>query len=243
MSFKWNELKITSAELDTVFETNLICEWAIAFCRVSILHQPQYSKNLLLTQSTLFFICSLFLFPVNLIVYRKLELIDSNYSGLVNVLVITLCLSILLLFIFNYYLWSKAKQLKSIAVLLSKVERYNKLIGSFQLLSRMDRFNNIDVNTDLQSIAELKAAFNLTKNSLLKSIELESFIYHHQNSSLQTYVYNPEQLLTNLENDLAELSVTEISHDEEYQELFTEAVDLGLSVHKEIRKLWSLRQF
>jgi hypothetical protein len=241
MSFKWNYLKITSAELDTVFETNLICEWAIAFCRVSILHQPQYSKELLLTQSTLFFICSLFLFSVNLIIYRKLELINSNYSGLVNILVITLCLSILLLFIFNYYLWSKAKQLKSIAVLLSKVERYNKLIDSFQLLSPIDPLNNIELNTDSQSVAELKAAFNLTKNSLLKSIELESFIYHHQNSSRQTYVYHPEQLLINLENDLAELSATEISHDEEYQELFTEAVDLGLSVHKETRKLWSLR--
>ena len=78
---------------------------------------------------------------------------------------------------------------------------------------------------------------------MIKSIELERFIYHYQNSSLQTYIYNPEQLLTNLADDLAELSATEISHDEEYQELFTEAVDLGLSVHKEIRKMRSLGQF
>ena len=243
MSLKWNELKIYQAELDTIFETNLIYEWAIALYRILILHQSRYLKGLLLTQSSLLFICLLFLFPVNLIVYRELQAIDSNSNGLVRVLVITFCLSILLLFIFNYYLWSKAKRLKPIAVLLSKVERYNKLIDSFQLLTRIDRLSRIDINSNPQSVVELKTALHLTKNSLLKSIELESFIDRQRNSSVKTHFHNPEQLLTNLANDLVELSVSEISHDAEYQQLFTEAVNLGLSVHKEIRKLWSLGKF
>ena len=236
MSLKWNDLKISQAELDTIFETNLIYEWAIALCRVLILHQSRYLKGLLLTQSSLLFICLLFLFPVNLIVYRELEAIDSNSNGLVRVLVITLCFSILLLFIFNYYLWSKAKQLKPIAVLLSKVERYNKLIASFQLLTRIDRLSCKDINYNSQSVVELKTALHLTKNSLLKSIELESFVDRQQNSSVKTDFHNPGQLLANLADNLVELSASEMSHDEEYQQLFTEAVDLGLSVHKEIRK-------
>ena len=94
------------------------------------------------------------------------------------------------------------------------------------------------------SISELKTALNLTKNSLLKSIELETFLDHHQIKSNYASVSfkNRYQLLANLEHNLINLSLPETDSHQEYQQLLNEAVNIGLSVHQEMRKITTIRQ-
>lgn len=249
MLLDWEELKISQAELNRIFEPNLITSWAIALGRVLLLYQPQYRSSLFLTQCSWLFIIWLFFFPVSLIAFRKLELLSSTSSGLVTVLLATASTSILVLLIFNCYLWQKAKKLKLLIKLWQKVINYNQLINDFQLLANINQIavrdkadsqNNSDSNN---SLAEFKIALKLTKNSLLKSIELESFIYRQATKS-DLAVLSPSyryQSLLNLENDLTNLSLSAIDSDTKYQELINEAVNLGLSVHQEIRKIKSLR--
>ena len=86
----------------------------------------------------------------------------------------------------------------------------------------------------------LNCFFYLTENSLLKSIEIESFIYHHEQSSsdrTSASSYNRDRLLANLEDNLANLSLLEINSVCEERNLLNQAVDLRLSVHREIRKI------
>ncbi|MGD1920032.1 MAG: hypothetical protein ACFCAD_14745, partial [Pleurocapsa sp.] len=103
-------------------------------------------------------------------------------------------LSGFILFIFNFYLWQKAKRIKLLSRLLEKIADYNNLINNFQLLAKINRLSsqNIDIaknqiTNNLQAIDELKEVLELTKTSLLNSVELESFIYNNpqvkQNSS------------------------------------------------------------
>mgnify|MGYP001794648463 CR=1 FL=1 len=247
MVLYWEKLKINQDELNSVFEPNIITNWAIALCQVLLLQQKKYLPTLLLTESSLLFIGFLFCFPLNLIFLRKMELIANNSQGLLIIILITILLSGFILFIFNFYLWQKAKRIKLLSRLLEKIADYNNLINNFQLLAKINRLSsqNIDIaknqiTNNLQAIDELKEVLELTKTSLLNSVELESFIYNNpqvkQNSS-SCYTVDRYQLLSSLEHNLADLALSEIDSNSEYQEILNEAVNLGLSVHQEVKKI------
>ena len=235
MFLDWDKLKINQAELDLIFEPNIISSWAIALGRIFILRRTRYWKTFLLTESSLLFLSLLFFFPVNLIFFRKLGWLDNNTNSFIIVFTVTVSLSLLTLIILNYYLEQKAKRLKLLIQLLEKVDGYNQLINNFKLLSKIESINNTNNDRNSRSITELKAVLSLTKSSLLKSIEVESFIYHRSRDRQLVY-YDRARLLADLENDLANLFIPEINSGLEYQ-LLNEAVNLGLSIHQEIRKI------
>ena len=246
MILDWEELKISQIELDRVFEPNLITSWAIALGRVLLLRQKKQLRSLLFAEVSLIFISLIPCFSLNLLVLRKSNLIANNSSGFGILLFSTAMLSILFLISFNYILWQKAKKAKFIVKLLAKVENYNNLVDSFYLISNVSHLasknitnQNIENPNSSKSFSELKNTLQLTKDSLLNSIELETFLYNKQIKPDKCSVYNVNryQLLASLENNLIDLTSTEIDSNQEYQELLNEAVDLGLSVHQEIRKI------
>ncbi len=243
MRSDWDELKISQAELDRVLDTGIVFGWAIAFTRVLILRQLQYWKSFLLTQSTFLFLNLLFFFPINLIVCRKLGWLDNNYTGLITVSTATIIWSFISTIVCNYYLWQRAKKLKLISKLLTKVERYNQLINNFSFIANVSLIK--DTSSNSLSVVEFKNALNLTKNSLLKSIELESFVYRYRQNSLPGRIstsYSYDRLLADLEDDLATWSSLEIDCTQQDRHLLNEAIDLGLSVHREVRQVQILRE-
>ena len=243
MKFDWEELKVNKDELDNVFEPDLITSWAIALSGVLLLRYKKYDRLLLKIECSLLFISLLFCFPINLLLLRKLDLIVNNISGLSIVIVNTIILSFLSLLAFNCYLWQKAKKLKLLVKLLEKISDYNNLIGDIQILANIDRLasKNISTNPEQeQNLDEFFTILNLTRNSLLNSIELENFIYDRREinkNSLSTLALDRDRLLARLENNLADVTVSEIDSDRDYREILNEAIDLGLSVHQEIRKV------
>ncbi|MEM7757010.1 MAG: hypothetical protein AAF298_02605 [Cyanobacteria bacterium P01_A01_bin.40] len=246
MSQSWQELKISQADVEQVFEPTLICSWAIALATGLMLRQSQSWQSILKIESLCLFISLIFNFPLVLIASRNLELISNNIQGFMISLAIAFSLSSLYLVTLNYYLWQKAKQLKLLSSLLIKVKKYNRLIASFQLLTDINYLSNRSKNNSVantQSLTELKTALNLTRANLLRSIELESYLYFHQDThAASTTPYNPAQLLADLENNLAATVSPETESDLEYQQLYDEAIDLGVSLHQEIHKFWIQRQ-
>ncbi|WP_036485612.1 hypothetical protein [Myxosarcina sp. GI1] len=237
----WDELQIEQSELDNLLKFNILSTWALDFARVTMLHQKKARISLLFTQASILFLILLLFFPINLIIFRNLGWLSNNISGLILLLLSTIVCSLSIALLFNYYLWRLAKQLKVFAILLDKVERYNHLIDSLKLLSEIESVKYNDerdaLAANLQSRAELTTALNLTKNSLIKSIELEKVI-----SRDRQFGNDPYQMLANLENNLINLlSFPQTNSSNEYQQLLTEAVEIGLSVHQEIRKTQSLR--
>lgn len=243
MKLNWEELKISQDELNNIFESNLITSWAIAFTKVLLLRYKKYSWLLLKIECSLLFISLLFCFPIGLIFLRKLELLANNIDGLWLVIINTIFLSLLFLLVFNIYLWQKAKKLKLLSKLLEKVADYNNLVYNLQLIAKLDYLANKNITLDTDNkynLTEFKTVIELTKNSLLNSIELESFIYNRQRikeNSLSTLVLNRDRLLAVLEHNLVDIALPEIDSNQEYQEILNEAINLGLSVHREIRKI------
>ncbi|MEM7593908.1 MAG: hypothetical protein AAF383_20780 [Cyanobacteria bacterium P01_A01_bin.83] len=244
MSQSWQELKISKADVEQVFEPTLIGSWAIALATGLILRQSQSWQSILKIEGLCLFISLIFNFPLVLIASRNLELISNNIQGFIVSLAIAFSLSSFYLVIFNYYLWQKARQLKLLSSLLIKVKKYNRLIASFQLLTDLNYLRDHSKNdsvTNMQLLTEFRTALNLTRTSLLRSIELESYLYHQNTYADSTTPYNPAQLLADLENNLAAIVSPETEHDLEYQQLYDEAIDLGVSLHQEIHKFWTQR--
>ncbi len=158
------------------------------------------------------------------------------------ILGISLLFSTIGLSILNYHLWLRAKKLKSLAIILEKIEQYNQLINNLKLVNQINRLNYSDNNTtqsDFKQLSEIKAALKLTKVSLLKSIDLEKIV-----NLTQKNIGGRDQLFTNLEDDLIQfLSWPKNNYHSEYQQLLTEAVQIGLSVHQEVRKIQTLNKF
>ena len=244
MRSDWDELKISQAELERILDTSIVFSWAIAFTRILILRQSQYWQSFLFTQSTFLFLNLFFFFPINLIVCRELGWLDNNTTGLITVSIVTLFLSFISIIVYNCYLWQKAKKLKLLSNLLTKVERYNQLINNFSFIANVSLLSN-ESSSDSLSVTEFKTALNLTKNSLLKSIELENFIYHYRRNKsdyrhtlgdrISTTFYSYDRLLADLEDDLTTWSSLEIDCTQQDRYLLDEAIDLGLSVHREVR--------
>ncbi len=237
MSVNWKELEISQPELEKLINFDLLSTWAVDVSRVLFLNLKAYQKSLLFIEGCSLFLISLFIFPINLIIFRNFNWLNNNISGLILVLETTAFISILILLILNYYLWLKAKQLKFFAILLEKVKQYNDLINNLKLVTELNLLTDKQTNTNNNKIAvELETALNLTKNSLIKSIELEKIINRDRHLANNRY-----QLLANLESGLINLGSLS-QHNQDYQQLLSEAIEIGLSVHQEIRKTQTLRQ-
>jgi hypothetical protein len=239
----WDELKIDDSELDNLLDLDLLSTWAIELSRVFILHKSQYIKSLFATEASAFFLGLLLFVPLNLIFFRHWEFLQNNTNGFVLVLAIAILLSILILGFLNYYLWYRAKQIKSLAVILEKISDYNHLIAQLKFISKINNLNSsrskenqfLDKNVNLSS--EITTALKITKNSLIKSIELEEIIKQNKQIGSDRY-----QIFANLEENLIQvLSLADKNTNSEYQQLLTEVIQIGLSVHQELRKIQTLR--
>lgn len=223
----WQKLKIDWVELEEILNFDLKSTLAIEIGRVLFLKRRGYWFLWVTEISGLFLVC-LLLFPVVLIIFRNFDWLSNNTAGLILVFAIASIISLLFLLGLNYYLWQRAKQLKVLVLLLDKIEQYDSLIDNLILLSQLNTVTDNKIEDD--KISELKTALHLTRNSLIKSIELEKIIGRDRH-----FANNRYQLLTNLETGLINLdSLAQTNND--YHQLYSEAIDLGLSVHRELRK-------
>lgn len=241
-TIKWEKLKITQSELDDILDLDLFSSWAIDLNRILIQHKRQYIKSFLITEVSVLFLGIILFFPLTLIILRNLRILANNTGGFLLLLGISLLFSTIGLLILNYYLWLKAKKLKSLATILEKIKQYNQLINNLQLVNKINYLNysvNNKTQVNFEQLSQIEAALNLTKVSLLKSIDLEKIVNLNQKN-----ISDRDQLFTNLEDDLVQfLSFDKDSHHSEYQQLLTEVVQIGLSVHQEVRKIQTLNKF
>ena len=80
-SVKWDKTPISQAELDSLLPLNIFDNGAIEICRVLILRNQKYFRPLLITETAILFVEIVLLFPLNLIIFRNLELTSNNSYG------------------------------------------------------------------------------------------------------------------------------------------------------------------
>lgn len=226
-------LKIDRSEIEQILELNFFNSLALEMSDILLLHQSKHKLSFLISEVTIWFLGILFLVPINLLIFQKWLLHSNQFQGFAIVIILSAMLSLGILLCLNSFLWQRAKKLKNLAIILNKIEDYNSLIQNLQLITKFNTLSTVAHKNKHQSASEITTALQLTKDSLLKSLEIENFILENQQLKLQERY----QLLNNLEDNLVQfMSLPNEQSNTEYQQLLAETIQIGLSVHQEVRK-------
>jgi hypothetical protein len=140
----------------------------------------------------------------------------------------------LLLTFGNVYLWKQCQKVKSLARLMDEVDKYNGVIQAITLVDELELVGNSTTQLNhLSNRQEVVEALKVTKESLISALRVQRILRRHK-----SFIGSRYELLANLENNLNTLMSFEVSnHASEYGRLLNESLQIGMSVHKEVRKL------
>ncbi|MEM9271985.1 MAG: hypothetical protein AAGA80_03325 [Cyanobacteria bacterium P01_F01_bin.143] len=138
--------------------------------------------------------------------------------------------------------------MKTIAIILEKVKDFNSLINTLKTLTELSSFSDFSIQDSDESSIKLSGnnlrtsspelSLNMedilitTRTSLLQSIQSYNTLYLKTNNKR-----NISQLFANLENKLIHfISLPSENSSKEYQQTLEEIINLGLTVHQELKK-------
>jgi hypothetical protein len=131
----------------------------------------------------------------------------------------------------NIYLWKKSRKLTNFFGFLEEVEKYNEVIQSIDAIDRIEAAGNTGVQ--VRDRTEVLAALQVTRESLIGSLRTERILREHRGLLERRY-----ELFASIESNLATLRGLEISDEvSEYGRLLNQALQIGLSVDREVRRL------
>jgi hypothetical protein len=228
------ELKITADEIENLVDLSPGNILAIDVYRAFILRKPKQVLSVLLTELFAFGLLLIFVAPVSFIVLRNSGNLPEETTGVIRLFAIVLGVCLLGILIWNIYLWKQAKQMKSLAKLLDEVDKYNGVIQAITLMDELESVGNSTTQLYcLRTREEVVEALKVTQKSLLGGLRVERMIRKHEGFIERRY-----ELLANLENNLTTLMSFDVSdRASEYSRLLNESLQIGMSVHKEMRKL------
>lgn len=178
-------------------------------------------------------------FGLSLIISLPLALTlvaNTNYSPEDPAIVlmffqITIGFSLIITLGWNIYIWFKTKHLVTLVSLVDEIHKYNEAIRALEIIDRLAAAGNLEVNlTNRENVVE---ALAVTRESLICALKTEKIFRENQD-----FIDGRYELFANIENNLAALMAFEIGdRASEYGQLLNEALKIGTSVQKEVRKL------
>ncbi|MEG4959528.1 MULTISPECIES: hypothetical protein [unclassified Microcoleus] len=226
-----DELTIPERELENLSGIALSDGFAADFYRPAALLNGKKLFSLLLNELLIFCVTLVVSLPVALLANQHNVGLFSDAEIFVRVLQITLGLSLAITVAWNIYKWVKAKPLATLAGLLDEVEKYHEVIQALDIIDRLTAAGNLQAN--LINRADAIEALKITRESLVCALKTERILRENQKFIGRRY-----ELFANIESNLAALMALDVSdRATEYGRLLNEALEIGMSVHKEVRKL------
>lgn len=149
----------------------------------------------------------------------------------VPVAIAVICTTLLMIII-GRWLWQKRTTLTALVSLLQDVERYNSVIKAIQISDQIAAAGNRDGTiSDRQTVI---SALNLTREDLLRALRTERILRENK----EFIGTNPELFANNL-TAIQALQVSDRAS--EYGEFLDRALQIGVSIQTEMRKLQNQR--
>jgi hypothetical protein len=236
MVYDVESLKITQKEIDEIVELNFRNILAIEMYKAVFFRKIKSFLSVLFNEIIALGLMLIFVAPVSLIMLRNSgQLPEDMFSiGWLVILILGLCL--LGLVIGNIYVWQQAKQMKSFVKLLDEVDKYNGVIKALALIDELETIEHSTSQLQLNRLKirkEVIEALKVTRASLMSALRVEKIMRTHKHLRERRY-----ELLSNLENNLNTLLTFEISEcASEYSQLLHQSLQIGMSVHHEMRRL------
>ena len=130
----------------------------------------------------------------------------------------------------NWYLWKRAQKFQTFLTLLDEIQKYNEVLRSLDILDKIEAAGGEIQLSDRQEVIQ---ALSITRESLLGSLRTDRILRENQDLIDRRY-----ELFAKIENNLATLNHLKISDEAtEYGRLLNQALKIGVSVDREIRRL------
>ncbi|MDF0554244.1 hypothetical protein [Kamptonema sp. UHCC 0994] len=233
------ELRITEKELEELSSVTLSDVLMGNLYRTSVLRESLIGKkrrgrqqlaSLIFNEVLIFGLTLIISVPITLLVTKNTASVPDT-QAFFQFLQLTLVLSIFLSCAWNIYMWLKAKPLAALANLADEVEKYNEVIQAVDIIDKLTAVGNLPVN--LINRKDAVKALNVTRDSLICALRSERILRENQEFIGRRY-----ELFVNIENNLTALMAFDVNNQaSEYGRLLNEALEIGMSVHKEVRKL------
>ena len=226
-----DELKIPEKELEDLSGIALSDGFAAEFYRPAALRDGKKLFSLVLNELLIFCVTLVVSLPVALLANQHNVGSFSDAEIFLRVLQISLGLSLAMTVAWNVYKWVKAKPLATLAGLLDEVEKYHEVIQALDIIDRLTAAGNLQAN--LINRGDAIEALQITRESLVGALRTERILRENKDFIGRRY-----ELFANIESNLAALMAVDVSdRATEYGRLLNEALEIGMSVHKEVRKL------
>lgn len=228
------ELKITERELEKLsgFDVNEVFIGGVfgGVYRPSILQNPKRLAYFCLTEIFVLILTFILTLPIGLLAIRNYANASNDITVISQFLQITSGISLLVFTSWNVYMWVRNKQIKTLLHLVDEVDKYNEVI---QAVSILDKLEAVGAQVNLINRNEVIEALNVTRDSLICGLRTEKIL--RENRVLLARRYD---LFDNIENNLTTLRTLEVNNQaNEYGQLLNNALQIGMSVHKEVQKL------
>lgn len=233
MNSDWGELQITSEEIENLIDLNPITTLALDAYRAFTFKKPKQILSVLLTEVFAFSLLLMFTMSISFITLRNSEKLQDAAS-FIRLLAGISVLSLVGVWLGNIYIWKQAKKIKSLARLLDEIDKYNNVVQAIILIEKLevaDRSNPPSHQPEItQDVVEVMQGI---RESLISALRVARIIKNHKSLLNTRY-----QLLDSLENNLNTLVSLDMSDQaSEYSRLLKESLQIGMSVHQEVRKL------
>jgi len=142
----------------------------------------------------------------------------------------SLGLSVLLFVTINLYVYLNSKPLIHLLNLLNELDNYDRIVTIFY---RMDQLISEGyMKQDAENRYQMIQALKMTKDSFIHTLKAERLVREYHQVKL------PDDLFDQLDDNLSNLIDFDVqSQDSHYGRLINETLEIGIGVHRELRKL------
>lgn len=220
------ELRITLPQLEKL--TGLeISEMSMGRSfRPGVFRSTQRLLPFLLTEALTLGVIVIFCLPLTLVVARGVGWLTPGST--LPFLWAAIGIAVAIFILWNGLMWRRSQQLKTLAHLLDEVDKHNEIIDAMHV---MDELGAIQASTQpLIHREEVLKALTATRESLINALMTEKILRKHQN-----LIYHRLELFRNIETTLGTLQALQVTNQaNEYGQLLNEALQIGLSIRREL---------
>ncbi|MEM9807242.1 MAG: hypothetical protein AAF959_18410 [Cyanobacteria bacterium P01_D01_bin.56] len=223
-----DNLRITNRDLDELTGLD-ISDLSMGFgTRLSVFQKPKLWWAWLLNQSLVLTVGLVLWVPVCLVLGRNVPtqslplFIGLGTGGAISTTVVH-----------SLYGIYKGRQLNVLSHLLDEVDRFNEMITAVEILEELRQADGNSQRLSLDNPEDVKEALYLTRESLVCGLMSDKIMRKHQR-----FIARRHELFTSIETNLSSLQTLQASDlAGDYGQLLNEALQVGASVHQELRKL------
>ena len=223
-----DNLRITHRDLDELTGldiSDLSMGWGT---RLAVFQQRRLRWAWLINQALVLAVALVLWLPVCLVLGRNLA---ANAIGLLIALGVGGAIATTAAYgLYGIY---KGQQLKVLSHLLDEVDRFNEMIKAVEILEELRQVDQTSRQLTLDNPEAVKEALHLTRESLVCGLMSDRIMRKHHR-----FIARRHELFTNIETNLSSLQTLQATDMAgEYAQLLNEALQVGTSVHQELRNV------